>query len=56
MQEQAGKTWLGGGKQGGAAQSLAETSAFLKSQGTIQSVLPDYSVGVNPSYVEAALK
>jgi taurine transport system substrate-binding protein len=56
LEEQASKTWLGGGNQGGAAQSLAETSAFLKSQGTIQSVLPDYSVGVNPSYVEAARK
>jgi taurine transport system substrate-binding protein len=56
LQEQASKTWLGGGKEGGAARSLAETSAFLKSQGTIQQVLPDYSVGVNPSYVEAAAK
>lgn len=56
LQEQASKTWLGGGKDGGAARSLAETSAFLKAQGTIQQVLPDYSVGVNPSYVEAASK
>lgn len=56
IKEQASKSWLGGGKDGGAAKSLAETSAFLKSQGTIQSVLPDYSVGVNPSYVEAAAK
>ncbi|HZH05679.1 MAG TPA: taurine ABC transporter substrate-binding protein [Lautropia sp.] len=56
LQEQASKTWLGGGKDGGAARSLAETSAFLKSQGTIQQVLPDYSVGVNPTYVEAAAK
>ena len=36
--------------------SLAETSAFLKAQGTIQQVLPDYSVGVNPAFVEAAAK
>jgi taurine transport system substrate-binding protein len=56
MQEQASKTWLGGGKEGGAAKSLAETSAFLKAQGTIQSVLPDYSVGVNATYLEAAAK
>src|SRR5690606_12750222 len=56
LQEQASKTWLGGGKDGGAARSLAETAAFLKSQGTIQAVLPDYSVGVNPSYVQAAAK
>lgn len=56
LEEQASKTWLGGGKDGGVAKSLAETSAFLKSQGTIQSVLPDYSKGVNPSYVEAAAR
>lgn len=56
LQEQASKTWLGGGKDSGAAKSLAETSAFLKAQGTIQAVLPDYSAGVNASYVEAAAK
>jgi len=56
LQEQASKTWLGGGKDGGAARSLAETSAFLKAQGTIQQVLPDYSVGVNATFVEAAAK
>ena len=56
LQEQAGKAWLGGGKDSGAAKSLAETAAFLKSQGTLQSVLPDYSVGVDSSYVEAAGK
>jgi taurine transport system substrate-binding protein len=56
IEEQLSKTWLGGGKDGGAAVSLAETSAFLKSQGTIQQVLPDYSVGVNPSYLKAIAK
>jgi taurine transport system substrate-binding protein len=56
LQEQAGKAWLGGGKDSGAAKSLAETAAFLKSQGTLQSVLPDYSVGIDSSYVEAAGK
>ena len=53
VEEQLSKTWLGGGKEGGAALSLAETSAFLKSQGTIQELLPDYSAGVNPSYLKA---
>ena len=33
LKEQASKTWLGGGKDGGAARSLADTSAFLKAQG-----------------------
>ncbi|THF67281.1 taurine ABC transporter substrate-binding protein [Pseudothauera nasutitermitis] len=54
--EQASATWLGGGAQGGAAQSLAATAAFLKSQGTIANVLGDYSVGVNPAYVERAAR
>jgi taurine transport system substrate-binding protein len=56
LAEQVSPTWLGGGAKGGAAGSLAATAAFLKSQGTIQNVLPDYSVGVNPSYAQAAMK
>lgn len=52
--EQASKTWLGGGAQSGAAQSLLATATFLKAQGTIQNVLPDYSVGVDPQYVQRA--
>ena len=40
----------------GAAQSLAATSAFLKEQGTIQNVMPDYSVGINPKFVQDAAK
>ena len=54
--EQASPTWLGGGKQSGAAQSLAATAAFLKTQGTIQNVLPDYSAGVNPQFVQQAAR
>jgi taurine transport system substrate-binding protein len=56
LAEQTSPTWLGGGAKGGAAGSLAATAQFLKSQGTIQNVLPDYSVGVNPSYAQAAAK
>ncbi len=52
--EQASATWLGGGAKGGAAQSLAATAAFLKAQGTIGNVLPDYSTGVNASYAAKA--
>lgn len=52
--EQASATWLGGGAKGGAAQSLAATAAFLKAQGTIANVLPDYSTGVNASYAAKA--
>ncbi|MEM5365286.1 taurine ABC transporter substrate-binding protein [Paraburkholderia azotifigens] len=54
--EQASPTWLGGGKQSGAAKSLAATAAFLKTQGTIQNVLPDYSTGVNPRYAQQAAR
>ncbi|MBR8180035.1 MULTISPECIES: taurine ABC transporter substrate-binding protein [Burkholderia] len=54
--EQASPTWLGGGAQSGAAKSLAATAAFLKSQGTIQAVLADYSVGVDPQFVQKAAR
>ncbi|KAF1048022.1 MAG: Taurine-binding periplasmic protein [Herbaspirillum frisingense] len=50
LQQQASADWLGGG----AAKSLAATAAFLKSQGTIQNVLPDYSAGVNSTWVRKA--
>lgn len=52
--QQASNVWLGGGKQLGAAKSLAATAAFLKEQGTIQAVLPDYSVGVDPQFAQRA--
>ena len=54
--EQASPTWLGGGAQSGAAKSLAATATFLKSQGTIQTVLADYSVGVDPQFVQKAAR
>jgi taurine transport system substrate-binding protein len=54
--EQASDTWLGGGKDGGAARAFAAGAVFLKSQGQIDSVLPDYSEHVNASYAEAAAK
>ncbi|HEY0200376.1 MAG TPA: taurine ABC transporter substrate-binding protein [Burkholderiaceae bacterium] len=52
--EQASNKWLGGGKASVVAQSLAATAAFLKEQGTIQNTLPDYSAGVNPTWVQRA--
>jgi taurine transport system substrate-binding protein len=52
--QQASNAWLGGGAQSGAAKSLAATAAFLKTQGTIQTVLPDYSAGVDPQFVQRA--
>lgn len=53
--EQATK-WLGGGKNGIAAKALAATAEFQLSQKQIEKLLPDYSVAVNPGYVEAAIK
>ncbi|WP_341313376.1 taurine ABC transporter substrate-binding protein [Paraburkholderia sp. IMGN_8] len=52
--QQASNAWLGGGAQSGAAKSLAATAAFLKTQGTIQNVLTDYSTGVDPQFVQSA--
>ncbi|RDK04164.1 taurine ABC transporter substrate-binding protein [Paraburkholderia lacunae] len=52
--QQASNLWLGGGAQSGAAKSLAATAAFLKTQGTIQNVLADYSIGVDPQFVQRA--
>ena len=52
LQEQASATWLGGG----AAKALADTSAFLKEQGRVQSVMPDYRKFVTTKYVQEAMK
>ena len=52
--EQATK-WLGG-KDSVAAKALAATADFQLSQKQIEKKLPDYSVAVNPSYVQDAIK
>lgn len=54
--EQASSTWLGGGKNGGIAKSMADTAKFLKEQGRITNVEADYSKFVNPAYAAAAAK
>lgn len=54
-QQQASQAWLGGGSAGGAAKSLLATATFLKEQKTLQSTLPDYSVGVTDKYVKRAM-
>jgi taurine transport system substrate-binding protein len=51
LQEQSSAQWLGGG----AAQALAKTAVFLKEQGRIQEVKPDYSAFVTTQYVRQAL-
>ncbi|WP_426151733.1 taurine ABC transporter substrate-binding protein [Pseudomonas sp. DC3000-4b1] len=38
--------------QGGTAKAIADTAAFLKEQGKVESVLPDYSGFVSAKYVQ----
>ena len=52
LEEQASARWLGGG----AAKALQSAAQFLKEQGTIQTVLPDYSAGVNAEWVKRAMR
>ena len=54
--DQASPTWLGGGDQGGAVRALGASAAFLKDQGQIDSVLPNYTAHVNAAFAEAASK
>jgi taurine transport system substrate-binding protein len=51
LAEQAGPTWLGGG----AAKAMSGTAAFLKEQGRIQEVKPDYKAFVTDAYVKKAM-
>ncbi|WP_244610474.1 taurine ABC transporter substrate-binding protein [Microvirga pakistanensis] len=50
LDEQASADWLGGG----AAKALAETAQFLKEQGRISALAPDYAKFVTDEYVKAA--
>ena len=49
--EQMGPKWLGGG----AAKAMTNTAAFLKEQGRIQEIKPDYSAFVTDVYVKKAM-
>lgn len=51
MAEQVSPQWLGGG----AAKAMANTAAFLKEQGRVQQVKPDYSAFVTTTYVDKAM-
>lgn len=55
LDEQVSPKWLGGGKDGGAAKALLFTAQFLKEQGRITDVLPDYAGAVDPSFAQKAL-
>jgi taurine transport system substrate-binding protein len=51
LEEQASAKWLGGG----AAKAMTDTAAFLKEQGRIQEVKPDYKAFVTDVYVKKAM-
>jgi taurine transport system substrate-binding protein len=56
LQQQASPEWLGGGASSGAAKALTQQANFLKEQGRLTSVAPDYSKSVTPVFVEKAMK
>lgn len=51
IEQQASAAWLGGG----AAKAMTNTAAFLKEQGRIQEVKPDYAAFVTDAYVKKAM-
>jgi len=51
MAEQVSPTWLGGG----AAKALHDTAEFLKEQGRVQEVKPNYGAFVTDEYVKKAM-
>jgi taurine transport system substrate-binding protein len=56
LQEQASPAWLGGGANGAAAKALTQQANFLKEQGRLTSVVPDYSKSVTTEWVTQAAK
>jgi taurine transport system substrate-binding protein len=56
LQDQASAKWLGGGNDGAAAKALAQQANFLKEQGRLQSVAPDFSKNVTTQWVTQAMK
>ncbi|MEL0622203.1 taurine ABC transporter substrate-binding protein [Marinomonas arenicola] len=56
LKEQSSCAWLGCGAKGGVVSALKATSEFLLEQKKISGLKDDYSVYVNPEYIEAAMK
>ncbi|HET6467244.1 MAG TPA: taurine ABC transporter substrate-binding protein [Geminicoccaceae bacterium] len=56
LTEQVSPRWLGGGAEGGAARALRHTAEFLKAQGRLDALQPDYARFVTPEHAEEALK
>jgi len=51
LRQQISPAWL----DGGAAKALGDTAQFLKEQGRVQEVKPDYAAFVTDAYVRKAL-
>jgi taurine transport system substrate-binding protein len=56
LADQTSPAWLGGGADGGATKALTETAKFLKDEGRIQQLAPDYSKSVNATFAQGAMK
>jgi taurine transport system substrate-binding protein len=55
VKDQASPTWLGGGANGAAAKALTQQANFLKEQGRLTTVVPDYSKNVTTEWVTKAM-
>jgi taurine transport system substrate-binding protein len=56
LSDQASPAWLGGGANGSASKALTQQANFLKEQGRLQTVVPDYSKSVTTEWVTRASK
>jgi taurine transport system substrate-binding protein len=56
LKDQASPAWLGGGPDGAATKALAQQANFLKEQGRLQSVAPDFSKSVTTEFVTKAMQ
>jgi taurine transport system substrate-binding protein len=56
LQQQASAEWLGGGATGAASKALTQQANFLKDQGRLTTVVPDYSKNVSVEWVTRAMK
>ncbi|HEX8012389.1 MAG TPA: taurine ABC transporter substrate-binding protein [Casimicrobiaceae bacterium] len=56
LQQQASPAWLGGGANGAATKALTQQANFLKEQGRLESVAPDFSKNVTTEWVTKAMK
>lgn len=56
LKEQGSPAWLGGGANGAATKALTQQANFLKEQGRLTSVAPDFSKNVTTEWVTKAMQ